>query len=213
MINFWKGVLPEKIIITPIPALTKSVGKELEMRKNIRGTPWWSAIKGYYRGKEICIVNCGTGALAGDCVLFLAGEENIKELIFAGLAGSVGDKFSPGDVCGLKEYGGGAGFIEFLESDFPKNIPKTALNKFDNGGITPRSASVYTTPSLFREKEIFDALGELGFDLIDMETAFVIPAAAREKIKLSFVYYVSDYRLTFQKIKLKTFKDICLRSA
>ena len=209
MIEFWHGKMPGEVIITPVGTLLKLVAGKLSERKNISKSPWWPAVTGFYGGSKICIIDCGRGSSAGDCVLFLS-RKNVKKITFAGFAGSLNANFSPGDVCCLKAYGGGAGFAEFISADFSKDLPLALPKKFRDKTPKIKKASVYTIPSIFRESEIFGTLAKKGFDLVDMETAHVI-TAAKGRIELSFLYYITDYRQHFEKINLDKLEKLCLR--
>jgi len=231
MIDFWKEKLPEKVLITPIDAVLKDLKKELQNCRKIGGSNWWPGFTGSYNGKKMCIINCGRGESAGDCVLFLK-DRGCREIIFFGFAGCLNKKFRPGDICTLGGCAGGMSFADFLKDDVKKRVIDSCiynvlypphLNPLPQGERKPRSrnfpggedaksAVVYTVPSIFRENEIYDCLAERGFDLVDMETANVLSAG--DGIKLRFFYYVTDYKLKFDgRIDFEKIKALCLKSA
>ncbi len=210
MTEFWKEKLPEKVFITPIAAILKALKKEIQNRRQTGSSKWWPGFTGSYNGKKTCIINCGRGESAGDCVLFLKNKGS-REIIFFGFAGSINRKFRPGDVCTLGGWAGGMSFADFLKDDIKDMLSREKIRNFP-GGEDAKSAVVYTVPSIFRENKIYDQLAERGFDLVDMETANIL--AAGPGIRLRFFYYVTDYKLKFDgSIDFEKIKALWMRLA
>lgn len=209
MIDFWKEKLPEKVLITPIDAVLKILKKELRNCLQISNNNWWPGFTGSYNGKKTCIINCGRGETAGDCVLFLK-DKGCREIIFFGFAGCLNKKFRPGDICTLGGWAGGMSFADFLKDDIKDRVRGEKIRSFPVLASEVKRVSVYTVPSIFRESEIYDCLAERGFDLVDLETANVLSAG--NGIKLRFFYYVTDYKLKFTAgIDFKKVKALCLK--
>ncbi|MFH1957729.1 MAG: hypothetical protein ABIJ15_04565 [bacterium] len=209
MIEFWKEKLPEKVFITPIDAVLKGIKKEILNCRQIGNNNWWPGFTGSYNSKKTCIINCGRGESAGDCVLFLK-DMGCREIIFFGFAGSINKEFRPGDVCALGGSAGGMSFADFLKDDIKDRVSREKIRNFP-GGEGAKSAVVYTVPSIFRENEIYGCLAERGFDLVDMETANILQAGSG--MRLRFFYYVTDYKLKFDgRIDFEKIKTLCLKS-
>jgi len=208
MIEFWKENLSEKVFITPIDSVLKTLKKELLNRRQIGGRGWWPGFTGSYNGKKISIINCGKGETAGDCVLFLK-DKGCREIIFFGFAGCLNKKFQPGDICTLGGWAEGMSFADFLKDDIKDRVSKEKIRNFP-GGKDAKSAVVYTVPSIFRENEIYGCLAERGFDLVDLETANILSAG--RGIRLRFFYYVTDYKLKFyDRIDFEKIKTLWLK--
>ena len=209
MIKFWKGSVPETVIISPIDAVVRKLYSSLEDRRIIGASPWYYSVKGSFRGRRTAIINCGRGESAGDCVLFL-GKEAIKKLIFCGFAGSIRKSFRPGDICAAVTASGGCSFSDFI------NITSGELpcaEKIWKPGCADeglKKANIYTVPSLFAQDRFYGILEKKGYDLVDMETAHIL--AAGGNMKKSFFYYVTDYRMEFKKINLNKITALCLQS-
>ena len=209
MIEFWKEKLPGKVFLTPIDAVLTALKKELQNCRQIKGINWWPGFTGFYNGKKICIINCGRGESAGDCVLFLK-HRGCREIIFFGFAGSINKKFQPGDICELGGWAGGMSFTDFLKDDIKDRVRNEKIHNLVCGKDA-KNAVVYTVPSIFKENEIYDCLAERGFDLVDMETANILSAG--DGICLHFFYYVTDYKLKFgDRTDFKKIKKIWLKS-
>jgi len=207
MIRFWKGKLPETVLITPVGAVFKRITARSSKVRHIGLSPWYPSAACSSGGREFAVINCGRGESAGDCVLFLKNEA-VKEILFFGFAGSINPAFKQGELCSLAGYGGGAGFTQFIKERSALKIRSAVKATRQEKGL--KEAYVYTIPSLFMEPALHAHIHSKGYDLIDMETAHI--AAAGKGVKLRFIYYISDLFLAFRKINMDRIADICLKS-
>lgn len=209
MIEFAKNCSGRTAILTPIAPLAKKLADKMSGRAHFSAEGWWKGWKGSVSGRELCVVDCGGGEKAADCILFLK-ESGIKQIFFFGLAGSMNKNLKPGSFCSASLYAGGASFEEFAlivrEGKLPRK-EKRPLAGQDEGA---EGKSIYTLPSLFLERTIFDKLAGEGFDMADMETAHA--AFAAQGTDAHFFYYISDYRMDFVKIDMEKLSELCLGS-
>ncbi|MCD6413139.1 MAG: hypothetical protein J7L54_03225 [Elusimicrobia bacterium] len=201
-------MISEIAFISPIGKIAEIFLSQLTRRQRIK----FHIFRGYSgRGKtkKFIVLDCGTGTSAGDCVLFLK-KAGIREITFFGFAGSVGSEPIPGEICTGAGWAGGENFSRFI-----KNPLKTLKQTNRIKKLTPAAgfgkANVYTTPSIFAEPQIFAALKERCFDIIDMETAYV--AEAGKKLKLRFFYYITDSMLNFIKVNSEKIENLCRQLA
>ncbi|MBU2528628.1 hypothetical protein KKF70_04475 [bacterium] len=197
-------------LITPIGILAKKLAHELTGLSHFSTPGWWKGWKGSLAGKELCVIDCGTGERAADCILFLK-ESGVKKIFFFGFAGSVNKSLSPGTFCSASAWAGGASFEEFSLSLREGKLPRKSARPFSSGQTkTDKGKIIYTLPSLFLESTIFEKLAEEGFDMVDMETAHA--AFAAQGTDTSFFYYISDFQMEFIKTDMKKLTDACLKS-
>ena len=213
MIDFAKNCRGREALITPIGALAKKMADRLTEPSHFSlfAGGWWKGWKGDMANQKLCVIDCGAGERAADCILFLK-ESGVKKISFFGFAGSVNKALAPGAFCAASSWAGGASFEEFALSLGEGKLPRKAKRPFESAQAkTDKSGSIYTLPSLFMEKDIFEKLAEEGFDMVDMETAHAAFAARGTDTR--FFYCISDLRMNFIKINMGELAELCLISA
>ncbi len=207
MIKFGEHALGGEVILTPVGILARELAGALEDVSHFTAQGWWKLWTGRRGKKKISIIDCGTGEKAADCILFLK-EAGVEKIFFFGFAGSVSDSLPPGSFCSPSSWAGGAGFEEFALSLRDGKLPRKTPRAFTEN---KEKRVIYTLPSLFMERNIFQKLAEEGFDMVDMETAHA--AFAAKDMNIRFLYYITDFKMEFIKIDFKKLSEVCLKSA
>ncbi|MCD6312152.1 MAG: hypothetical protein J7M11_06810 [Elusimicrobia bacterium] len=217
MIKFGEEAKDSEVIITPIGILARHIAAKLEGVSHFGAKGWWKGWKGSCGGKKISVIHCGTGEKAADCILFLK-EAGVKKIFFFGFAGSVNKSLPPGSFCSPALWAGGSSFEEFALSLRAGKLPRKSVRPFSgkraklpDGKKAKVKKAIYTLPSLFMERNLFEKLAEEGFDMVDMETAHA--AFAAQGLDVRFLYYITDFKMEFVKTDLKKISEACLKSA
>jgi len=206
--KFFKTLFPQKVLMTPLEIIFEKLKRKVEVKEVLSTTNWYKAIRCRTDDKEFAVVFSRACELAGDCLLFLK-EAGAKDILFAGLAGSVNPQIKPGEVCTLYKWAGGKSFSHFFKKDIARRIKKEKVKTFFNPVPDFKKAKVYTLPSLFFEEKLVKIFKEESFDLLDMETAHVIRASQNANLKI--LYLVTDTDGFFEKISFENLIEPCLK--
>ncbi|MDD4956925.1 MAG: hypothetical protein PHH49_02245 [Candidatus Omnitrophica bacterium] len=197
-------VFPEKVVISPVIPLRRFAAN-CGVASEFTGRFFSGFVSRGTNGKAIAVIRTGIGsAMTGDAVRLL-GECGVRELVFAGFCGSLGD-LHVGDILLCDEAYDGEGFTRY----------HTGALAVDEGTIVRGSAEyvalaeryikencgkamhigkgrVYTIGSILAETpELLTGLAGSGFAGIDMEVSAVYAAAAFTGMKAIGLLVVSD---------------------
>ena len=198
---------PQKAVISPFIS-EKNIEEKYETIKKFRGK-LFSGVLFKHNNEEVVYIKTGIGsAFSGDAVLLL-GETAIKNIIFVGTCGGLGEG-SFGDLVICERAFDGEGFSRYLTHDVGEMLEKNKFVSCDNlfldtfesyiisaSGIGKgQRGDIYTIGSLLAEtKNNLVAIEKKGFIGIDMEASAIYNAASKINKKILAVLVISDLPL------------------
>jgi purine-nucleoside phosphorylase len=211
--KFCYGVEPENlaadVIVTPFIPLDR-FKRHCRVKSEFKGKIY-SGFNAERQGKKVTVVHSGLGdRLTGDAVLLL-GLLPVKNIIFAGACGGLGD-LKIGDLVVAESAFNGEGFSRYfdkasnIEKIFDNGIPiksdlefTEGLYSFTRNGSKKRAVgkgSVFTIGSLVAEtKENISCIQKMSFLGVEMELSAFYRAAEVIEAKAAGLLVVSDLPL------------------
>ena len=190
--------------------------------------PVRGAVKGRFRGVEVCVVKLYFGAAASAMALELLIAAGAREFVVVGEAGALHPSLRIGDILiptwGVREEG--TSYHYAPPSYTPRPDPKLVelleeeLKRIRRRGIRIVKGGVWTTDAVFRETrdkvERFSGMGVLG---VEMEATALMTVAHYRGAMLTVVLSISDelygdeWREGFRSRKLRRTERICVEAA
>ncbi|MDP8259189.1 MAG: hypothetical protein P9L90_07220 [Candidatus Aadella gelida] len=200
-------ILSENIIVVPF------IEPERFMKGcNVLGSfsgKMYSGIKAEKSGREFCVIKCGIGSgQAGDAVILLK-ESKVKNLLFVGSCGGLGDLDIGDIILGENAYNG-EGFSRYYngkgsqidlsdEKETPRGSDKymgCLRDLLERKHEKYVKGKIYTTGSITAEEgSLLKRLENEGFSAVEMELSAIYTASKKIGVNASSLLFVSDLPL------------------